>query len=57
MNVSIQLEVNGKQISRQVEPRLLLVHLLREELSLTGTRLAATPANAGPVPSCSTARR
>jgi carbon-monoxide dehydrogenase small subunit len=38
-NVAIQLKVNGKPHSVTVEPRLLLVQLLREELDLTGTHV------------------
>ncbi len=38
-NVAIQLRVNGKPHSVTVEPRLLLVQLLREELDLTGTHV------------------
>ena len=39
MTVSIQLEVNGKPVQAEVEPRRLLVHFLREDLSLTGTNI------------------
>lgn len=38
-NISIQLKVNGKSYSRTVEPRKLLVELLREDLDLTGTHV------------------
>jgi carbon-monoxide dehydrogenase small subunit len=37
--VAIHLTVNGKSHSVSVEPRLLLVQLLREELDLTGTHV------------------
>jgi carbon-monoxide dehydrogenase small subunit len=37
--VAIQLKVNGKPHSVTVEPRMLLVQLLREELDLTGTHV------------------
>jgi carbon-monoxide dehydrogenase small subunit len=37
--VSIQLCVNGKPHSREVEPRQLLVEFIREELDLTGTHI------------------
>lgn len=37
--VAIQVKVNGKEYSREVEPRLLLVEFLREELELTGTHI------------------
>ncbi|HVB33034.1 MAG TPA: (2Fe-2S)-binding protein [Patescibacteria group bacterium] len=39
MGVEIQLRVNGKTCQSQVEPRLLLVHYLREVLGLTGTHI------------------
>ena len=37
--IAIQLKVNGKPYSASVEPRLLLVELLREEFDLTGTHV------------------
>lgn len=37
--VSIQVRVNGKPYSRDVEPRQLLVEFLREDLQLTGTHI------------------
>lgn len=37
--VPISVKVNGKQYSAEVEPRLLLVELLREEFDLTGTHI------------------
>jgi len=39
MRHKVTLEVNGTQVEREVEPRLLLVHLLRDELGLTGTNV------------------
>jgi len=38
-NIPIQLRVNGKSFSRTIEPRKLLVELLREDLDLTGTHV------------------
>jgi aerobic carbon-monoxide dehydrogenase small subunit len=38
-NVTIRLTVNGKAHELSVEPRLLLVELLREQLDLTGTHV------------------
>lgn len=35
----VSVTVNGTTYERDVEPRLLLVHLLREELGLTGTHV------------------
>jgi aerobic carbon-monoxide dehydrogenase small subunit len=39
MAVDIQLRVNGKSFENKVEPRLLLVHYLRDWLGLTGTHI------------------
>jgi carbon-monoxide dehydrogenase small subunit len=39
MSMEIQLRVNGKPRQSQVEPRLLLVHYLRDILGLTGTHI------------------
>jgi carbon-monoxide dehydrogenase small subunit len=36
---AISVTVNGEERSVEVEPRLLLVHLLREKLGLTGTHV------------------
>jgi len=35
----VTIEVNGKTYEREVEPRTLLVHFLRDELGLTGTNV------------------
>lgn len=37
--IPIKLKVNGKSYAVEVEPRLLLVELIREELDLTGTHV------------------
>lgn len=37
--MKISVEVNGQVHARDVEPRLLLVHFLRETLGLTGTHI------------------
>jgi len=37
--VSISVKVNGSRREADVEPRLLLVHFLREDLGLTGTHV------------------
>lgn len=37
--MQIQLKVNGMEHSHEVEPRLLLVHYLRDTLRLTGTHI------------------
>src|SRR5437764_6702172 len=38
-NVAIKVSVNGKPRSLNVEPRTLLVELIREQLDLTGTHI------------------
>jgi aerobic carbon-monoxide dehydrogenase small subunit len=47
MSIPIQLEVNGKSVEKSVEPRLLLVHFLRENLSLTGTKVGCDTSQCG----------
>jgi carbon-monoxide dehydrogenase small subunit len=37
--ISISITINGTRYERKVEPRLLLVQLIREELLLTGTHI------------------
>ncbi|MBV8152023.1 MAG: (2Fe-2S)-binding protein [Candidatus Eremiobacteraeota bacterium] len=44
---SIELEVNGRRHSLSVEPRRLLVHLLREDLGLTGTHVGCDTSSCG----------
>ena len=39
MNVPVSMTVNGQAVQREVEPRRLLVHFLREDLGLTGTNV------------------
>jgi carbon-monoxide dehydrogenase small subunit len=43
----IQLSVNGEKHEADVEPRLLLVHLLRENLQLTGTHIGCDTTHCG----------
>ena len=47
MNVPISLTVNGKAVEASVDPRMLLVQLLREELRLTGTHVGCDTAQCG----------
>lgn len=44
---TISLTVNGKQYTREVEPRLLLVDLLRDHLGLTGTNVGCDTSQCG----------
>ncbi|HEY6608217.1 MAG TPA: (2Fe-2S)-binding protein [Candidatus Limnocylindria bacterium] len=43
----VALSVNGEARSLEVEPRRLLVHLLREDLSLTGTHIGCDTSQCG----------
>ena len=43
----VAMTVNGKAVSRDVEPRLLLVHFIRDELGLTGTHWGCDTSNCG----------
>ncbi len=43
----VQITVNGKQYERDVEPRRLLVHFLREDLGLTGTNIGCDTSQCG----------
>ena len=43
----VSLTVNGKMRKANVEPRLLLVHFLREQLRLTGTHVGCDTSQCG----------
>ena len=45
--VPVRLTVNGEDHELVVEPRLLLVHALRDELGLTGTHVGCDTSNCG----------
>ena len=46
-NVAVTIGVNGETHSEEVEPRLLLVHWLRERLGLTGTHVGCDTSQCG----------
>ncbi len=46
-NVRVEATVNGELRSSEVEPRLLLVHWLRDHLGLTGTHVGCDTSNCG----------
>jgi carbon-monoxide dehydrogenase small subunit len=61
--MQVTVTVNGRVVSADVEPRMLLVHFLRNELQLTGTHWGCDTSNCGactvwlddvPVKSCTT---
>lgn len=43
----VKLQVNGKPVEALVEPRLLLIHFLREELGLTGPHIGCETSHCG----------
>jgi carbon-monoxide dehydrogenase small subunit len=45
--VNVRLNVNGTEHELDVEPRLLLVHALRDKLGLTGTHVGCDTSNCG----------
>ncbi|MEV0208294.1 (2Fe-2S)-binding protein [Streptomyces sp. NPDC050788] len=47
MNVLVTMNVNGEEVSREIEGRLLLVHFLRDHLRLTGTHWGCDTSNCG----------
>ena len=46
-HVNVSVEVNGTNYSADVEPRLLLVHYLRENCALTGTNVGCDTSSCG----------
>ena len=44
---TVRLKVNGVEREVDVEPRLLLVHFIREKLALTGTHVGCDTSNCG----------
>ena len=44
---TITVTVNGESVTREVESRTLLVHFLREELTLTGTHIGCDTTSCG----------
>jgi carbon-monoxide dehydrogenase small subunit len=45
--MEVTLTVNGDEVTREIEPRLLLVHFLRDALGLTGTHWGCDTSNCG----------
>src|SRR5687767_4983212 len=44
---SVRVTVNGRAYERQVEPRMLLVDFIRDELALTGTNIGCDTSQCG----------
>ncbi len=47
MKMSVSIAVNGTETSGEVEPRLLLVHYIRDVLGLTGTNVGCDTSQCG----------
>ena len=47
MTLPVTLTVNGQRYERSVEPRLLLVHFIRDHLGLTGTKVGCDTSQCG----------
>ena len=47
MALSVSITVNGRRYDREVEPRLLLVHFLRDLGGLTGTKIGCDTSQCG----------
>jgi carbon-monoxide dehydrogenase small subunit len=45
--MKVSLTVNGAQVAREIEPKLLLVDFLRDELRLTGTHVGCDTTQCG----------
>ena len=47
MKLPVTITVNGRALARDVEPRLLLVHFLRDVAGLTGTKIGCDTSQCG----------
>jgi carbon-monoxide dehydrogenase small subunit len=61
--MEVKIRINGQEVSRDVEPRTLLVHFIRDTPGLTGTHWGCDTSNCGacvvlmdgkPIKSCTT---
>ena len=47
MNIPVEITINGKTYTGEVEPRQLLVHFIRENAGLTGTKVGCDTSQCG----------
>ena len=47
MKLPVKMTINGQSYSHEVEPRLLLVHYIRETVGLTGTHVGCDTSQCG----------
>lgn len=61
--MQVNMTINGRDVHEEIEPRVLLVHFIRDQLELTGTHWGCDTSNCGtcvvlvdgePVKSCTT---
>lgn len=45
--MKVSMSINGKQVERDVEPRMLLVDFIRDEIGLTGTNIGCDTSQCG----------
>ena len=45
--MQITMTINGEEYTRDVEPRMLLTHFIRDEADLTGTHWGCDTSNCG----------
>ncbi len=45
--INVALQLNGKAVSAEVEPRTLLIHFLREHLNVTGPHIGCDTSHCG----------
>lgn len=45
--MKVSISINGTRYERDVEPRMLLVHFIREEVGLTGTNIGCDTSQCG----------
>ena len=55
--MNITVTINGETYERDVDPRRLLIHFIRDDLDLTGSHVGCDTATAAPARSSSTATR
>src|SRR5207249_4512848 len=47
VKLPVKMTINGQKVSHEVEPRLLLVHYIREVVGLTGTHVGCDTSQCG----------
>ena len=47
MSISVTITVNGQSVTREIEPRTLLVQFLRDTLGMTGTHVGCDTSQCG----------